>query len=80
MLLRELDQFPPEIVIADGKVAARQGKLIGEIRPPVTAPAYLNSIQLPAGFSTDSFTVPVNPAQPTAAWWMSRREKSSMLW
>lgn len=67
VLLRELDRFPPEIVIANGKVAARQGRMIGEIPTPVIAPDYLNSVHLPAGFSADYFTVPAEPDKPAAA-------------
>ena len=67
VLLRELDRFPPEIVIANGKVAARQGRMIGEIPAPVIAPDYLNSVHLPAGFSADYFTVPAEPDKPAAA-------------
>ena len=66
VLLRELDHFPPEIVIVDGKVVARQGKMLEEIKPPVISPDYLNSIRLPAGFSPDCFTVPANPEKSAA--------------
>lgn len=66
VLLRELDCFPPEIVIVDGKVVARQGKMIEKIKPPVIAPGYLNSIRLPEGFSPDCFKVAVDPDKPTA--------------
>ena len=31
VLLRELNEFPPELVIANGKVAARRGKMIGAV-------------------------------------------------
>ena len=65
VLLRELDRFPPEMVIAGGKVAARQGKLIGDIQPASVPAGYLNSIHLPAGFSPDSFVVPA-AEKPTA--------------
>lgn len=66
VLLRELDHFPPEIVISNGKVVARQGKMIEEIMPPVIPSGYLNSIHLPADFSSDRFVVPVNSDKPTA--------------
>lgn len=58
VLLRELDEFPPEMVIAGGKVVARQGKLVVETARPIISPDYLHSIHLPDNFSSDRFTVP----------------------
>lgn len=66
VLLRELKQFPPEIVIAGGKVAARNGRMVEEIKAPVISSDYLNSIHLPAGFSADCFIVPAKPEKPEA--------------
>lgn len=66
VLLRQLDQFPPEIVITNGKVAARQGRMVGEIKPPVISPDYLNSIHLPEDFSADRFRIPAKSDEPTA--------------
>lgn len=65
VLLRELDVFPPEIVISGGKVVARQGKMLEDIEPPAIPTDYLHSVRLPAGFSADSFKVPVSD-KPTA--------------
>lgn len=64
LLLRDLDRFPPEIVIADGKVVARQGKLIEEIPQPVIPDNYLKSIHLPADFLADRFAVLAAPDKP----------------
>lgn len=65
VLLRELNHFPPEIVIANGKVAARKGQMITKIEPPVIPSAYLNSVHLPVNFSSDSFTIRTNLKKPT---------------
>lgn len=66
VLLRELNQFPPELVIANGKVAARRGKMIEETHPQDISPDYLNSIHLPAGFSSDCFRIPAGQETPEA--------------
>lgn len=63
MVLEEMDQFPPKMVIADGKVAARDGKLIVESESPEIDPAYLHSIHIPEGFSADSFRVEAEGSQ-----------------
>jgi adenine deaminase len=61
LLLRDLDAFPPEIVIADGNVAARAGKLLGKIGKPDIPPVYQNSIHLPEPFSARHLTVWTDP-------------------
>jgi adenine deaminase len=64
VLLRELDLFPPEMVIVDGKIVARQGKLVAELKPTVIPPIYLNSIHLPADFSPERLEVHTEPGNP----------------
>lgn len=60
VLLREMNRFPPEIVITNGRVVARKGNMVVETPAPVIAQDYLNSIHLPDGFCADCFTVPAN--------------------
>lgn len=61
VILKELDTFPPELVVANGKVAAKQGKMVQEIPAPVVSEDYLNSIRLPEGFGADSLAVKAAP-------------------
>lgn len=58
VLMRDLNQFPPEIVIANGKVAARKGKMVEETHPQTVSEDYLNSIRLPEDFSSECFRIP----------------------
>lgn len=58
LLLRELSSFPPALVVAGGRIAARDRETVGTWPEPVIAPAYLKSIRLPENLSPDSFRVP----------------------
>ena len=66
VLLRDLDNFPPEIVIVGGKVVARQGQLLERSEAQAVSPDYLNSIHLPADFSPERFRVTAKPGCATA--------------
>lgn len=66
VLLRELDHFPPEIVITNGKVVARKGRLIEKIPPAVIPEDYLNSIHIPTEFSAYHYSVPASTDQKVA--------------
>ncbi len=46
LLLKTLESFPPEVVIADGEIVARKGELVVDLPAPVFDPAYLNSIDI----------------------------------
>ncbi len=46
LLLRSLDSFPPEIVIANGEIVARRGKLTVDIPAPKFEASYLNSVDI----------------------------------
>lgn len=66
VLLKELDRFPPELVIAGGRVAARQGELVTELRPVPVPADYCSSIHLPAALTADHFTVPAGSGRQSA--------------
>lgn len=63
MILEEPDQFPPKMVIADGKIAARSGRLITESKSPEIDPDYMHSIHIPEGFSAERFRVETERTQ-----------------
>lgn len=65
VLLKELTCFPPEIVITNGKIVARQGKLVVDIPSAKINPEYLNSIHLPAAFASYDYAVPAGTDKPT---------------
>jgi adenine deaminase len=46
ILLSEPARFPPEVVIVGGRVVARKGKLLADVRPSEVPQAYRNSIKL----------------------------------
>lgn len=60
VLLETLDKFPPEIVIINGKVVAREGKLLEKIGEPKFSPVYMNSIYLNKDFSPEHLKVWAN--------------------
>lgn len=46
LLLRSLDAFPPEVVIANGEIVARKGKLTVDIPAPSFTNVYMRSIDI----------------------------------
>ena len=57
MIIKDPQEFPPKLVVADGKVAARDGKLVTEIHKPELDGEYLHSIHLPENFGPEIFRV-----------------------
>lgn len=67
LLMRDLERFPPEIVIAGGRIAARQGQLVEESRPAAVSTDYPSGIRLPEGWSPEALKVPARSGQSTVS-------------
>lgn len=61
LLVREIDQFPPEIVVAGGRVVARHGELTVDIPEPRFPADYRDSIRLHASIGPDRLAIPAPP-------------------
>jgi adenine deaminase len=58
LLVRALDQYPPEVVIVNGEVVARSGELIADLPPPDFPPDYRNSLRLKQRIDASAIELP----------------------
>lgn len=57
VLLEELEKFPPKLVITNGQVVAKDGKMLERYEAHPVTPEYSKSVHLPKNFSADTFRV-----------------------
>lgn len=77
VLLKELDCFAPEMVIANGKLVAKQGKMVVDTEKGEVDPDYTRSVRLPEDFSADCFRVEAEDGKDTQrvkAFWIEDGE------
>lgn len=67
LLLRELDEFPPEFVVVGGCVVARHGELTAPIPEPRFPAAYRDSVRLHASIGSDRLVMAAPPGSSEVA-------------